>query len=304
MENGQELVDRFIDSLQNERNLSPSTLRAYRSDLEAYMRWVERKGLDPLSMGHRGFRRYLAELDAAKYSRRSINRALSALHSFYAWLNINDVVEVDASAVVSGPKMPRNLPRLIPDDDMDRIFDAIEAKTSAADSSPVQVRDRAIIELLYASGARVGEVAGLTLQGVDLRSNQIKVMGKGSKERIIPIHQLAAASLRRYLEEARPQLVSIKKGTDAFFLSVRGNPMSADAIRRMFKDLLLEAGVKGDYSPHDVRHTFATRLLEGGADLRSVQEMLGHASLSTTQIYTHLSPSHLQEVHANSHPRA
>jgi len=164
------------------------------------------------------------------------------------------------------------------------------------------MRNQALLEFLYACGARISEASGLLTVNVDFSSGQVKVFGKGSKERIIPVYDLALSTIEKYLATARPVLLG-KKASDALFISTRGNAMSTDAIRTVFKGILERAGVDGSLSPHDVRHTFATNLLEGGADLRSVQEMLGHASLSTTQVYTHLSIAHLQEIHHQAHPR-
>lgn len=296
MDEFDDLIDRFIDSLLMERNLSENTARAYDEDLRAFERWLERNSIDPLTVSHRTLRRYLADLDAAHYSRRTVNRHLSALHGLYGWLMREGVVAQDPTATISGPKQPKSLPRLIAREDMERILNVSDVST------PEGLRDQAILELLYASGARVGEAAGLKVRDVDFTRKQVKVFGKGSKERIIPVYDLALSTIGNYLASARPVLLG-KKASDALFISTRGNAMSTDAIRTVFKGILERAGVDGSLSPHDVRHTFATNLLEGGADLRSVQEMLGHASLSTTQVYTHLSIAHLQEIHHQAHPR-
>ena len=295
-ENIDALVDSYLESLAAERNCSPHTVRGYAEDLADLLRWTERVGKDPLELSYRDFRRYLAELDKAQYSRKTVNRRISAIHGFYGWLQREGYAESDPSAVISGPKQPRSLPRLIPEGEMQKIL------TVSDTSTPEGMRNQAILELLYASGARISEVAGLKVQDIDFGQRQVKVLGKGSKERIIPLYSVALTSLRTYITEGRPQLANRKSG-DALFISTRGNPMSADMIRKTFKGMLEAAGVDRTYHPHDVRHTFATQLLEGGADLRSVQEMLGHSSLSTTQIYTHLSVDHLQEVHNRTHPR-
>lgn len=297
MDEPEGLVAAYLRSLDDERGLSANTIRGYDEDLHDFLRWSERLGLQPLTVGHRGFRRYLGDMNAAGYARRTMNRHLSALHGFYAWLLDNGYVETDPTTVISGPKQPKNLPRLIAADDIERILGVSDLST------PTGLRDQAILELFYASGARVGEVAGLKVGDIDFPRKQVKVFGKGSKERIIPLYDRALDAAGRYLREARPKLLA-GKVTDSFFISTRGNAMSTDALRSTFKGILARAGVDGSLSPHDMRHTFATRLLEGGADLRSVQEMLGHASLSTTQVYTHLSIAHLQDVHRQAHPRA
>lgn len=293
----QVLVDRFLTHLAVERAVSPNTVRAYSADLARYLEWAERSGLDPITLNHRQLRRYLAELDRASYARRTIARRLSAVRSFFAFLVTEGLAPSDPSSVLATPKTPSRLPRLIPND-------ALELLLAAPDTgAPAGLRDSALLELLYATGARVSEVSSLTLGSLDLAQRQITLMGKGSKERLAPIHTLAAQKLRRYLVEGRPHLV--RGGTtDAVFLSARGLPLSADAIRRIFKRYLAQAGAASSLSPHAMRHTFATHLIEGGADLRTVQELLGHVALSTTQIYTHLSRKRLQEVHKNAHPRA
>jgi integrase/recombinase XerD len=290
-------VDGFLQSLADERNLSPNTVRAYATDLAAFLDWAEREGLDPLDLDHRDFRLYLAYLDRARYSRRTINRRLSAIRGFYRHLVATGVIAGSPCEAVSGPKQPKSLPRLIPRADMDAILNASDTST------PKGLRDQAILETLYASGLRVSELAGLSCRDIDFEAGQVKVLGKGGKERIVPLYPFALKTLRLYLTQARPLLASDASG-EALFLSTRGSPMSTETVRVAFKGVLKRAGVDQSYSPHDVRHTFATSLLEGGADLRSVQEMLGHASLSTTQVYTHLSAGHLKDVHRQAHPRS
>ena len=207
------------------------------------------------------------------------------------------LVESNPADVVSAPKLARSLPRTIPPADMARLLSVWRGSDKPAD-----MRNRAILEFLYACGARISEASGLLLENVDFDAGQVRVFGKGSKERIVPLHEIAIASMRDYLFNARPVLLAGKE-SPYFFVSTRGNQMSPDALRKMFKQSLLAAGLDQTLSPHDMRHTFATDLVEGGADLRSVQEMLGHSSLSTTQIYTHVSVSHLKEEHRRTLPR-
>lgn len=290
-------VDRFLTHLAIERSASPNTVRAYSADLERYLDWAERSSVDPLTLTHRQMRRYLAELDQAGYARRTVARRLSAVRSFFAFLMTEGLASSDPSSVLLAPKIPSRLPKLVPSEALSDLLAAPDTST------PLGVRDRAILEVLYASGARVSEIAGLTFGGLDLAQGQLTVMGKGSKERIIPIHRVAADAVRRYLIEARPSLAK-QPETDAVFLSARGGALSADAIRRLFKHYVDAVGAAHSLSPHAMRHTFATHLIEGGADLRTVQELLGHVALSTTQIYTHLSMRRLQDVHRNAHPRA
>lgn len=293
------LLDRFLDSLRVERGLSAHTVRAYSIDVTDFLRWTQRVTVDPLQVDHRSMRRYLAELDKARYARKTINRRLSAVKTFYRWLVDIGTLEYDPLSVVVGPKQSKSLPHKVGTEDMDKLLEVSDTGTVSG------LRNQAILELLYACGARIAEVAALKVGDVNFDSQQVKVMGKGSKERIIPLHSLAIETLRLYLLNARPNLErKAKKPTNALFLSTRGNAMGADAMRKMFKASLREAGLDLSFSPHDMRHTFASDLVEEGADLRSVQEMLGHASLSTTQIYTHLSTGHLKDVHRSAHPRA
>jgi integrase/recombinase XerD len=295
----QRLVDGFLRSLEVERNFSVHTVRAYSTDLAAFLAWLERDAITLGAVNHRIMRRYLANLDRAHYARRSINRRLSAIKAFYLWLVDTGVAADNPISVVSGPKQPKGLPHRIGTEDMARLLAVNDVTT------PHGARDQAILELLYASGARVSEIAALRLHDIDYPRSQMTVMGKGSKERVLPLYPLAVASLRRYVEDARPLLAArLATPVDTLFLSNRGRAMSADAIRTVFKRCLCAAGLDSALSPHTVRHTFATELLENGADLRSVQELLGHASLTTTQIYTHLSTAHLKEVHAKAHPRS
>ena len=292
-----ELVDRFLVHLTIERGVSANTTRAYEADLARYLEWAERCGIDAITLSHRQMRSYLAELDRAKYARRTIARRLSSIRTFFAYLHTQGIVGSDPSAVLATPKIPSRLPKVMDADAVTRILDAPELST------PTGLRDKAILELLYATGARVSEVSGLQLGDVDLAQGQLTLMGKGSKQRIVPLHRLATESVKAYLLSARPMLTS-RTSEQHMFLSTRGLAYSSDAIRRMFKQYLAATGAAGTLSPHVLRHTFATHLLDAGADLRTVQELLGHVALSTTQIYTHLSTQRLQEVHRSSHPRA
>jgi integrase/recombinase XerD len=291
------LVDRFLTHLAVERGSSPNTVRAYSADLQRYLEWATRASIDPITLNHRQMRQYLAELDRAGYARRTVARRLSAVRSLFAFLLAEGLTASDPSSVLVTPKIPARLPRLVPAEALDALLAAPD------DSSPTGMRDRAILELLYATGARVSELSDLSLGAIDLAQGQLRLYGKGSKERIVPMHRAASRCLRHYLTEGRPALTK-GAANDAVFLSARGRQLSADAIRRIFKRYLDGVGAAHSLSPHAMRHTFATHLLEGGADLRTVQELLGHVALSTTQIYTHLSMRRLQDVHRDAHPRA
>ncbi|MDR2672338.1 MAG: tyrosine recombinase XerC [Coriobacteriales bacterium] len=296
-------LDDFLRSLAAERNYSAHTLRAYASDLGAFCTWLEDQDLDLAAVNTRTMRGFLADLDKSGSRKTTINRKLSALRSFYTWLGSQGIVESSAVITTKGPKKPRSLPRLVSPHDLKLLLEP------SSDDDPVAIRDDAIIELFYASGARISEVAGLGLTDIDFANGLIHLVGKGDKQRIVPLYDLALLKLQRYLDVARPQLVAVKgdgliQPNSALFIGTSGKPLSADSIRAAFKKRLVRLGVDGHISPHDLRHTFATHLLTGGADLRSVQELLGHENLSTTQIYTHLSVAHLKDVAQRAHPRA
>lgn len=301
-----QLVGEFVHALEVEQNASEHTVRAYRTDLEAFLRWCSRKKLDALSLDHRELRSYLGELTAARYARTTINRRLSSLRGFYRWLDISGHGRNDAASVLQGPKQGRHLPHVIKPEEMVRLLSIHASRDlsgNAVAQTPSDMRDQAILEFLYACGARISEASNLKLADVDFSARIVRVFGKGRKERIVPLHDLCIDTMRAYVRTARIELLD-GKTSEFFFVSNRGEHMSADSMRKMFKDTVRAAGLDERLSPHDMRHTFATDLLDGGADLRSVQEMLGHASLSTTQIYTHTSPARLKKVHGQAHPRA
>lgn len=287
---------KFARHLEVERGLSQNTVRAYCIDLRGYFDWAARGKLDPIHVDYRRFRRYLAELNAAGYVAKTIARRLSAVRTFFKFLNVNGVVETNPASAAASPKIRRDLPRKTSDADIGVLLDICE-------DTAVGLRDRAFLEFLYASGARIAEVARLTTGDIDFSNASVRLFGKGSKERIVPLHRLALDTMQRYMQHARPALMG-EGVTDALFISTRGKAMSADSLRRVFKQRCMQAGLDPSLHPHDMRHAFATDLVEGGADLRSVQEMLGHVSLSTTQVYTHLSLQHMKDVYKQAHPRS
>lgn len=296
------LLEGYCRALSVEDGDAALTVRSYRCDVAAFFRWCEREELDPLGISHQQIRRYLAYLDQARYARTTINRHLSALKGLYRWLVVTHRIESSPADILQGPKQPRSLPRVVRPGDMERLLAvSVEAK-DPADVTPEDLRNQALLELLYACGLRVSEASGLLVARVDLREGTVRVRGKGSKERLVPLHATACRAVERYLTEARPVLLA-GRTSPYVFVTPRSTQMSTNAMRTVFKAALRAAGLDESLSPHAVRHSFATDLLSGGADLRSVQEMLGHASLSTTQIYTHLTPEHLQQVHHQAHPR-
>ena len=293
-------VELFLEYLSSTRNLSENTVRGYRIDLEAFRSWAGKNGIDPLHVTHQQFRRYLASLTRAGYSTRTVNRHLSAIRGIYKWLFTEGLIEEECASSIASPKMSKKLPKTMSDAD----FRSLLATCDKQD--PQGVRDVAMLELLYATGARISEIASLAVRDVNTQSSLVTLFGKGSKERIVPVYDAALEAVSEYISDARPKLASKAKGKgpgDALFVSIRGNAMSAAALRDRFETCVRKAGLDPSLTPHSVRHTYATELLDGGADLRSVQELLGHESLSTTQIYTHLSIDRLKAATRASHPR-
>ncbi|MBQ3105893.1 MAG: tyrosine-type recombinase/integrase, partial [Eggerthellaceae bacterium] len=245
-------VEAFCDALRVERNASAHTIRAYRVDLLDYARWAKRSDYDALNVTHRQLRRYLAELDAARYSRKTVNRRLSALRSFFGWLNVTGRSSVNPASALQGPKQPKGLPHTIRSADMEKLLAVHGPRDPQGHErcqSSVDLRNAALLEFLYACGARVSEASGLKALNVDFVRGQAKVMGKGSKERIVPLHDTALAAMRAYSEKGRPDLLQ-GKASEFFFVSSRGNAMSTDAIRKMFKAALRAAGLDESLSPH------------------------------------------------------
>lgn len=291
-------IDGYLAHLSGVRNLSPNTTCAYAQDLAAFLDWSRREGVSPMRVTHRDLRTYLLELTRAGYSTRTIARRLSALRGLYRWMLREGLCDSAAVTALASPKLSRTLPRTMSDKDVRGLLATCEG------DGPVDLRDRAFLEVLYATGARISEAAGLAVDDVDLAQGLVRLFGKGSKERVVPIYHLAAESVRSYLATGRPALVREGRTTNSLFLSTRGNPMSADALRTVFERRVAKAHLDPSLTPHAMRHTFATELLSGGADLRSVQELLGHESLATTQVYTHLSVERLKEATRSAHPRS
>src|SRR6185312_1170894 len=277
------------------RGASPATLRAYRADLGQLGRWLAAAGIAPEDADTRTLRRYAAHLGTLRYAPATAARKLSAVRGVYAWMHDRGAIERSPATLVPGPKKARTLPATLSPNEMDRLLDA------PAGTSPRDLRDRALLELLYGCGLRAAEACDLDVADVRLDAEHVRVTGKGRKQRIVPLGGAATAALQRYLARGRPQMASGPYGR--LFVSVRGRPLHPSDVRRSLLRALDRAGI-AERSPHALRHTFATHLLEGGADLRSIQDLLGHASVGTTQVYTHVSVRHLRRAHASAHPRA
>lgn len=284
----------FLEQLQGVRGLSENTYSSYKSDLEAFYVWAELNSIDPEHVSHRILRMYLASLDSAGYKKTSIARKIGALRSFYAYLQEQNIIEANPAALLSSPKLPKRLPRALSEADSAALIDICDV------NEPLGLRDSCIIELIYASGLRVSELSSLNIGDINFGQGYLTVIGKGSKMRQLPIHSFALQKVQSWMKSARPKLARDER---ALFVSSRGNRFSSDAIRKMIAKRGREAGLPMHVTPHMLRHSFATDLLNHGADLRSVQELLGHENLSTTQIYTHVSKKRLQDIHGRTHPR-
>jgi tyrosine recombinase XerC len=276
---------------------SPHTLRAYRSDLRELGAWASACAREPGELRYRDLRAYAAALSERGLARSSVARKLAAIRSLGENLTRTGVAASNPAALLPTPKRASRLPRVIPSDDSARLLERIPART------PLEVRDRAMLELAYASGLRVEELRTLRVDDLDFESETVHVRGKGGKERVVPIGEPAQAALRRYLETARPALAG-RDSEATLFVSVRGRPLHSSDVRRRLERWVRAAGLPSGVSPHTLRHSFATHLLEGGADLRSIQELLGHSSVSTTQVYTRVEPARLRREYAKAHPRA
>jgi integrase/recombinase XerD len=289
-------IDEFLDSLWLEKGLSPHSRDAYRSDLELFHAWLQARGLDLPGAGREIILDHLGWRLQGDYKARSTARFLSALRGFYRFLLRQGRIAEDPTLQVAMPQIGRPLPKSLSEAD-------VEALLAAPDvAEPLGLRDRAMLEVLYACGLRVTELVSLTLEQVNLRQGVLRVFGKGSKERLVPLGEEAIAWLQRYQQEARPLLLAGKPG-DVLFPSLRGEQMTRQTFWHRIKLHAQVAGILKPLSPHTLRHAFATHLLNHGADLRVVQMLLGHSDLSTTQIYTHVARARLQELHARHHPR-
>jgi site-specific recombinase XerD len=279
------------------RGSSRHTIKAYGGDLAELAQWATGRGSEPGDLVYRDLRAYAAALSERGLARTSVSRKLAAIRSLYDHLARSGDADQNPAELLPMPKKASRLPRVLGPDELARLLDRIPA------SGPLEIRDRAMLEVTYACGLRAEEIVNLDADAVDFDSETLRVTGKGSKTRILPIGEPAQRALERYLGHARPAL-GANPAEQALFLSRRGRRLSTSDVRRRLDRWVREAAVAGNISPHTLRHSFATHLLEGGADLRSIQELLGHSSVSTTQVYTRVEPGRLRRQYARSHPRA
>ena len=290
------LIDQFLDAVWLESGLSANTLAAYRTDLKKISDWLEKRkqSLDKATKAE--LFDYLAHTVRSGISARSSARQLSSLRRFYRYLAREGIAESDPTSDLESPVIGKTLPKTLSESSVEQLLAA------PAENTALGIRDRAMLETIYASGLRVSELVNLALSELDSTAGLVRVTGKGGRERIVPLGEEALAHLGQYLNDARPELLR-GRVSEAVFVTRRGGPMSRQAFWQLIKRYATVAGVDEALSPHSLRHAFATHLLNHGADLRSVQMLLGHSNLSTTQIYTHVARARLQSLHAEHHPR-
>jgi integrase/recombinase XerD len=289
-------IERYLDLIWVEKGLSQNTLESYRHDLQGFATWLQVRKVTLLTVDPVLLQEYLAWRQEQGFSSRSSARFLSCMRGFYRYQIRDGKIEQNPIALIASPKLPRALPKSLSEADVEALLAAPDLET------PVGLRDRTMLEVLYACGLRVSELIGLTVSQINLRQNVLRVTGKGSKDRLVPMGEEAAVWLQRYLREARPLLLH-NCPDEIVFPSTRAQPMTRQTFWHRIKHWAQVAGIDKPLSPHTLRHAFATHLLNHGADLRVVQLLLGHTDLSTTQIYTHIARARMKAEHAEHHPR-
>ncbi len=290
----QELLEAFLQHLRVDRGLSPRTLINYRIDLVHYLGHLAKSSKDPIKISRENLTEYLWERKSKGVQPSSIARYMASLRSFYRFLLAEETIIGDPATLLRSPRKAERLPRYLTVEEVSRLL------TAVGTSKARNIRLRAMLELMYAAGLRVSELTGVRLDSIDLKVGYVRVLGKGGKERIVPIGERARLAVQGYLDQRPETPASVK----TIFVSDRKRPMSAVQFWRLIGSAARKAGIQKPVTPHTLRHSFASHLVQNGADLRAVQEMLGHSSIATTQIYTHVGQSHLQEAHKKYHPRS
>ena len=299
-------VHQFLSFMSVEKGAAANTISAYRNDLQqfgSYLHGVRPNGNSTapwVSVNADLLQDYIREMRTKEYAAATVARKVAAVKSFFNYLTAEGVVDSDPTETLSSPRVGRSLPKALSVREVDELLEQPSKR-----STPEAQRDKAMIELLYATGMRVSELVALNLESIELHNNRatVRCIGKSSKERLIPIHEQAVIALRIYLEEARPDLIRVRKER-ALFINRRGERLTRQGFWLILKNYAKAAKITSDVTPHTLRHSFATHMLRGGAPLRNVQEMLGHANISTTQVYTQLTDAHVREVYDKAHPRA
>ena len=291
-------AERFLRSLESERNFSAHTTTAYRKDLTKFVTFLGRTP-NWKTIDHLRIRTFLTHLHETGLNKSSIARTLAAIRAFYKWLGREGLIDQNPAALVSTPKLSKSLPRVPSIEEMNGALDS-----AMPDSAAFPERDLVIFELLYGCGIRNSELTGIHLDDIHWSQEQIRIRGKGKKERIVPLGDSAASAIRDYLPKRRELLALNKRSSDLLLINLRGGPLTSRSVGRIVKAIAVEKGLSSDLHPHTLRHAFGTHMLSEGADLRAIQELLGHARLSTTQRYTQLSPTQVLEVYDRTHPKA
>jgi len=289
-----DLENIFIRYLEQERQLSSKTVEAYKSDIGRFKRFINSRKVTLNNIDYDILKEYLGYLYKSGLSKKSVARHISSLKTFFKFLKRNDFLDNDAISLIQSPKLNRKLPDIYSEANIKSLLEIRE-------DDFFETRNTAILEMLYASGLRISELTGLNIENVDLEEKQVRVRGKGSKERVVPFHKRCANLLEDYLCKRERKVDDSQK---AFFISIRGRRISDSQVRKMLKERLQKLGLPIFLTPHGIRHSFATHMLEKGADLRTLQELLGHVDMSSTQVYTHLSRTALKKVYKRSHPRS
>ena len=287
-----ENLEKFINYILIEKGLSKNTALAYRQDLKTYLDFLQTKEIDYQTIKHNEITDFLWHLKTLNFKPSSIYRAIESIRQFYKFLIAENYIKTDPTIYLVPPKMPVILPDMLTNEEVTKLLNSV------SESDNISVRNRAMLELLYATGLRVSELISLKFSNIDIDEMFVKIIGKGSKERLVPFGQKAQLYLKRYL-----RVRNDKKNSEFVFLTKLNKPISRIEFWRQLKQIAIKAGITKNITPHTLRHSFATHLLTGGADIRFVQEMLGHSSISTTQIYTHISQERLKEQHKKYHPR-
>ncbi|AXH98691.1 tyrosine recombinase XerC [Sporosarcina sp. PTS2304] len=293
-----ELADEYVSYIRLEKNYSSYTVKEYEKDLQEFLAFLEEEGIDDVrDIEYPVARLYVTRLYDRKFARTTISRKISSIRSFFRFIHARYSIEDQAFRLLFHPKKEQRLPAFFYEQELEKLFDVTMGDDFRS------LRDRALLELLYATGIRVGELVAIEIQDVDFYLGIVKVMGKGRKERFVPFGSFAEEALQEYMECSRPKLMKQKQHA-SLFVNLRGDPLTDRGVRYVLNDLMEKAALHAKITPHMIRHTFATHLLGAGADLRSVQELLGHSHLSSTQVYTHITNEHLRQTYLQTHPRA
>jgi integrase/recombinase XerC len=295
----QHVVD-FLNYLMIEKNSSPYTIEHYKKDINDFTSFLKQQAIEGFAaVSYVLVRHYLVSLHEKKYARNTVARKISSMRSFYRFLNREKIVEHNPFAMASLPKKAKMLPQFLYEKELEKLFNVSDLST------PIGQRNQAILELLYGTGIRVSECCKLELKDLDLFVEAVLVKGKGRKERYVPLGSFAIEAVERYMTNGRKMLLAkTENKSDSLFLNYKGEPLSARSVRSILNKIIEESSLTIHISPHVLRHTFATHMLNEGADLRAVQELLGHSQLSSTQVYTHVTKDHLKKIYNNTHPRA